>query len=89
MSTQTIEQTIVNRERLHRVIDAFPDRFAQKLNDYMEELIDELEEEEDIAYLESLSPEERDPANGIPLEEVIAEYEAEFGPLDDDDDDEN
>jgi len=53
MSTQTIEQTIVNRERLHRVIDAFPEKFAQKLADYMEELIEELEEEEDIAYLEA------------------------------------
>ena len=67
MSTQAIEQTIVNRERLHRIIDAFPEKFAQKLTDYIEELIDELEEEEDIAYLESLSPEERDPSNGIPL----------------------
>ena len=76
MSTQTIEQTIVNRERLHRIIDAFPEKFAQKLADFMEELIEELEEEEDIAYLEA----HKDEIAAF-RRSVIAKHKAKYGAL--------
>jgi DNA-binding phage protein len=38
-----------------------------------------LEDAEDIAYIESLTPEDR--ANAVPFEEVIKDYEAKYGPL--------
>ena len=77
MSTQMIEQTIVNRERLHRIIDAFPEKFAQKLADFMEELIEEIEEAEDITMIEARKDEPT-----VPGSVVIAKIEAKYGPLD-------
>ena len=50
-----------------------------KLAEYTEELIEEQEEAEDIAYINSLSPE--DYANAVPFEDVLKEFEALHGPL--------
>ena len=81
MTTQTVEtKDAVEIQALLRRISALPNESLIKLAGYVEELIEELEEEEDIAYIESLTPE--DYANAVPLEEVIAEYEAQYGPLD-------
>ena len=83
MPTQVIEQIeTVELQPLIRRISALPDKSLSRLADFVEELIEELEEEEDIAYINSLTPEQRDPANAIPEEEVIAAYEAKYGPLD-------
>ena len=83
MSTQTLEQVeTVELQPLIRRISALPDKSLSRLSDFVEELIEELEDEDDIAYLDSLTPEQRDPANAIPFEEIIAEIEAEFGLLD-------
>ena len=83
MSTQALQQVeVVELQPLIRRITALPNKSLLRLADFVEELIEELEDEEDIAYIESLTPEQRDPANAIPEEEVIAAYEAKYGPLD-------
>ena len=80
MSTQTLEQVeAVELQPLIRRISALPNNSLLKLTDYVEELIEELEDEEDIAYIESLTPE--DYANAIPGSEVVARIEAKYGPL--------
>ena len=75
MPTQTAEVTnTVEIEALMQRISALPNNSLLKLADYVEELIEELEEEEDIEYIKSLTPE--DYANAVPLEEVKAKYKA-------------
>ena len=54
MSTQTLQQVeAVELQPLIRRISALPNSSLQKLADYVEELIDELEEAEDVAYIEA------------------------------------
>jgi hypothetical protein len=70
---------------VHQAIDALTDSALEKLAHYIdflryEERMEELEDEEDIAFIKSLTPE--DYANAIPESVVIAEYEAKYGPLD-------
>jgi hypothetical protein len=79
MSTQTLQVEAVELQPLIRRISALPDTSLLKLADYVEELIEELEEAEDIADIEARKDEP-----SVPFEEVIAEYEAEYGPLDQD-----
>ena len=80
MPTQTAE-----RQELCEVINALSETSVGKLSNYIdflryEERMEELEEAEDIAYIDSLTPE--DYANAVPESEIIAEYEAQYGPLD-------
>ena len=54
MSTQTLQQLeAVELQPLIRRISALPNSSLLKLADYVEELIEELEDEEDVAYLEA------------------------------------
>ena len=54
MTTQTAEMTnTVELQALLRRISALPNKSLLKLADYVEELIEELEEAEDIAYIEA------------------------------------
>ena len=77
MSTQTLEQVeTVELQPLIRRISALPNGSLQKLADYVEELIEELEEAEDIAMIEARKDEPT-----IPHSVVVAEYEAKYGPL--------
>ena len=62
-----------------RHISALSNKSLMKLAEYAEELIEEEEEAEDIAYIDSLTPE--DYAGAVPESEVIKEYEAQYGPL--------
>ncbi len=81
MNTQIIEPvTVETIQLLYRRISALPNNSIKKLYDYVEALIEEEEDAEDIAYIESLTPE--DYADTVPLEEVIANYEKQYGPLD-------
>ena len=85
MSTQTLERVeTVELQPLMRRISALPNSVLYRIDALVEEIIEELEEAEDIAAIDALTPEDFE--NAIPLEEVIAEYEAEFGPLNDDED---
>ena len=80
MTTQTVEiANTTTIQSLLRGIAALSDESIKKLADYIDDLIDEQAEAEDIAYIDSLTPE--DYANAIPENEVIAEYEAKYGPL--------
>ena len=76
MTTQTAE-----RQELHRVIDMLPDDsvvtaldFIKSLRRDLEELMEELEDAEDIAYIDSLTPE--DYSNAVSIEEIKAKYRA-------------
>ena len=54
MTAQTAEMTnTVELQALLRRISALPDKSLLKLADYVEELIEEEEEAEDIAYIEA------------------------------------
>lgn len=80
MTTQTLEQAKgIELQPLLRRISALPDNSLLRLADFVEELIEELEDAEDIADIEARKDEP-----SVPFEEVIAEYEAEYGPLDQD-----
>jgi hypothetical protein len=86
MTTATVERT-EERQDMYRAIEQLSDIALEKLADYIdflryEDRMEELEEEEDIAYLKTLTPE--DYANAVPFEEVIKEFEAQHGPLDQD-----
>ncbi len=74
MDTQTAEPMTAETIRLlYRRISALSNDSMKKLYDYVETLIEEEEDAEDVAYIESLTPE--DYADTVPLEEVIADYE--------------
>ena len=79
MTTQTAETTTDTMRALLRKISALPNNSLKKLADYVEELIEDEEEAEDIAYIDALTPE--DYANAIPFEDVVRKFEAEHGPL--------
>ena len=78
MSTQTLQVESVELQPLIRRISALPDSVLYRIDALVEEIIEELEEAEDIADIEARKDEP-----SVPFEEVIAEIEAEFGPLDD------
>ena len=74
MSTQTAE-----RQDLCALINTLSDAAVGKLSNYIdflryEERMEELEDAEDISYIDSLTPE--DYANAVSLEEVVAKYKA-------------
>jgi hypothetical protein len=52
------------------------DKSLRRLADYVDELIEEQEDEEDIAYIDARADEPT-----IPFEEIVKEFEAEHGPL--------
>jgi hypothetical protein len=87
MTTATAEReslTAIERESLTEIIRNLPDSAIEKLVSYAaflrhEERMEELEDEEDIAYLKTLTPE--DYKNAVPFEEVIRDFEAKHGPL--------
>ena len=80
MTTQAAERTTTEAlQTTLRSISELSNKSLLKLAEYVEELIEEEEEAEDIAYIDSLTPEEY--ANAVPEDEVIAEYEAKHGPL--------
>jgi hypothetical protein len=62
---------------LHQAIDTLDENALEKLANYIEflryeERMEEKEDEDDIEYIKSLTPE--DYANTVPLEKVIAKY---------------
>ncbi len=74
MNTQIAEPMTAEAIRLlYRRISALSNSSMKKLYDYVEALIEEEEEAEDVAYIESLTPD--DYADTVPIEEVIADYE--------------
>ena len=78
MTTQTLEMTnTVEMQELLRRISALPKESLINLVDYVEELIEELEEAEDIAYIEA----HKNDGPSVPFEEVIKDFEAKHGPL--------
>jgi hypothetical protein len=79
MSTATAE-----RSDLCQTIETLSDSAFEKLVHYIdflryEDRMEEIEDEEDIAYIKTLTPE--DYANAVPFEEVIKDFEAKNGPL--------
>jgi hypothetical protein len=77
MTTMTAE-----REGLIEIIGGLSDSAIEKLVSYVdflryEERMEELEDEEDIAYIEA----HKDEGPNIPLSVVIEKYEAKYGPL--------
>jgi hypothetical protein len=75
--------TAIERESLTEIIRNLPDSAIEKLVSYAaflryEERMEELEDEEDIAYIEA----HKDEGPNIPLSAVVAKYEAKYGPLD-------
>ena len=78
MTTQTAEMTAIKTfQNILLNISALSDVSITKLAGYIEELIEEQEEAEDIAYIEA----HKDEGPNIPLSEVIAKYEADYGSL--------
>ena len=78
MQTQTQTQ-IAERQELHEIIDTLPETTIGKLLNYIdflryEERMEELEDEEDIEFIKSLTPE--DYANAVSLDEITAKYKA-------------
>ena len=63
-------------QSLMRGIAALSDESIKKLADYIDDLIDEQAEIDDIAYIDARRDEPT-----IPFEEVLAKHEAEYGPL--------
>jgi hypothetical protein len=72
MATTEAEVTKEKYQNTMRNILALSNEFFLKLAKYTEELIEEQEEAEDIAYIDSLTPE--DYANAVTLEEITAKY---------------
>jgi hypothetical protein len=77
MTTQTVENvSIATVQSLLRNISALPVESLQRVAAYVEELIEELEDAEDIAYIEAHKDEPT-----VPFSEVIKDYEAKYGPF--------
>ena len=77
MQIQTAEKIeTVELQPLLRRISALPNSSLLKLADYVEELIEELEDEEDIAYLEA----HKDEIAAF-RQSVIAKHEAKYALL--------
>jgi hypothetical protein len=81
MTTATTERK-AERQDIDQAIDKLSDAALEKLYSYLaflryEDRMEELEEQEDIAYIEAHKDEPT-----VPLSEVIKDYEAKYGPLD-------
>jgi len=77
MSTQVTETATEEVfQNVLRGMSALSMHSMKKLEDYIEELIDEEEEAADIAYIEA---HKNDPS--VPLSEIIKDYEAQHGPF--------
>ena len=77
MTTQTAEITgVTTIQSLTRGIAALSDESIKKLADYIEDLIDEQSEIDDIAYIDARRDEPT-----IPFEEVLAKHEAKYAHL--------
>ena len=75
MSTQALPQVeAVELQPLIRRVSALPDKSLSRLADFVEELIEELEDEEDIAYLEAHEDE-----IAAFRQSVIAKHKAKYG----------
>ena len=77
-----MQAQIKERQDLYETICTLSEAAIAKLSDYIdflryEERMEELEEAEDIAYIEA----HKDDGPNIPLSEIIKDYEAEYGPL--------
>jgi hypothetical protein len=71
------------RRDIQSAVEQLSDAALEKLVHYIdflryEERLEELEEEEDIAYIEA----HKDEGPNVLLSAVIAKYEAKYGPLD-------
>jgi hypothetical protein len=82
MTTATETATLERRD-VHEAVDALTDSALEKLAHYIdflryEERMEELEEEEDLAYIDA----HKDEGPNVPLSVVIAKYEEKYGPLD-------
>ena len=80
----TTTTATAERHDAHQAIDALSDPAFEKLVCYIdflryEERMEELDDEEDIAYIKTLTPE--DYANAVPFEEIVKDFEAKHGPL--------
>ncbi|GHV53535.1 hypothetical protein FACS1894216_11720 [Synergistales bacterium] len=71
------EERIPDRESIRDIICILSEERLRRLAPLIEELIEEQYDEEDIAYIEAHKDEVK-----IPLEEVIAKFEAKYGSLD-------
>jgi hypothetical protein len=84
MTTATAEKTqTTERQELYRLIESLSNSAIFQVKGYIERLREEeleaLEDAEDIAYIKSLTPEDR--TNAVPFEEVVRDFEAKHGPL--------
>ena len=78
MQTQMVELTTMETmQNVLRGISALSTPSIKKLAEYVEGLIEEQEEAEDIAYIEA----HKNDGPNVPLCEIINDYEAEYGPL--------
>ncbi|MCL1941252.1 MAG: hypothetical protein FWG09_04850 [Synergistaceae bacterium] len=77
MPMHTAEMTKETFQNTLRNMSALSDESFLKLAEYIEELIEDQEEAEDAAYIDARKDEPT-----IPFEDIIAKYEAEYGPLD-------
>jgi hypothetical protein len=88
MTTATMEKVVSEREILVHTIESLirqmPDIALLQIKGYIErvqeEHMEELEDEEDIAYIDALPRSEYE--NAVPEKEIIADYEAKYGTLD-------
>ena len=77
MNTQATEATATEIfQNVLRGMSALSVQSIKKLDDYIEELIEEEEEAADIAYIEAHKD---DPS--APLSQIIKDYEAQHGPF--------
>jgi hypothetical protein len=82
MTTATVERQAEHQD-IYQAIDRLSETALEKLYSYLaflryEDRMEELEEQEDIAYIEA----HKDEGPNIPFEEIVKEFEAEYGPLD-------
>lgn len=82
--TKATTTSSIAKENIMTFIDTLSADSVDKLASYAaflrrEEEIEAMEDAEDIAYINSLKPEDYE--NAVPLEEVIADYEKQHGPL--------
>jgi hypothetical protein len=84
MTTATAERQDI-RSDIQSAIDGLSDTALDKLASYAkflryEERMEELEDAEDIAYINTLPRSEYE--NAVPESAIIADYEAKYGTLD-------
>ncbi|MDR2179200.1 MAG: hypothetical protein LBP21_02730 [Synergistaceae bacterium] len=82
IAEKKIGMTVAEHQDIHSTTAELSDAALEKFARYIdflryEERMDELEDEEDIAYIEA----HKDEGPNVPLSVVIAEYEAKYDPL--------